>query len=74
MIHDYHLNEHKNVSQLPDLGPTELLLGFFEFYSEFKDKIVIAPANNPPFRNLEDLKEELSEKVEEISMIFQIMQ
>jgi hypothetical protein len=56
------------------LGPTELLLGFFEFYSEFKDTKVIAPANNPPFRNLEDLKEELSEKVEEISMVFHIMQ
>jgi hypothetical protein len=56
------------------LGPTELLLGFFEFYSEFKDTNVISPAKNPPFRTFEDLKEEIREKVEDKSVISHIIQ
>ena len=56
----------------PDLGPTELLLGFFEFYSDFNDANVIAPARNPPFRTFTDLKEELMEKVDEESIFSHI--
>jgi hypothetical protein len=55
------------------LGPTELLLGLLEFYSEFKDTNVIAPAKNPPFRTFEDLKEEIGEKVEDQSIISHII-
>ena len=61
------------MNQYPELGPSELLLGFFEFYSEFENSKVIAPAKNPPFRTLDDLNEELSEKFEDNFLVFHIM-
>ena len=52
VIFDSHLNQHEGENQHPDLGPTELLLGFFEFYSKLKEDDVIAPAKNHPFCKL----------------------